>query len=463
MWALAWTIVSVGFAADRADVPPDGLTIEGEGFSIRVLGRGVPLFENLFEGGACRITFTGRGTQLVSQVRECPEGLRDEVVPSSKYWLFETTGDLTGVTFDAWYLIDGRGVTTHLGPSRYRVKGSELPVWTLSPSALALPQWPAGQSLPATCQVILTTAPDGAMKEVSVAEEGCPSGYGASVAAAARTWTVAPVVTNGVTVPLVFEATVRFSPPGDGAGATIDLDLPVPPEVPISVVGELPPRRRLPDVAPLFQVRHRTYADVTVYAVGAPAAPPAPVDRRCEFLLQVNSSGRTWLWPEERCPSDVHPALEASRQEWSVVAGKPGPGQVYARFRGTWELPADGGAPVLRIPEGDLVGKPTLPDNVRSYAVAEPQVRVPPKLPRGYVLADPVVCVLDVTVGVRGRVTSVMPAAVTGHAEPGGCPEELLVPAQRSAAKWRWRPAASDGEPFESHATVKVRFGGGGA
>lgn len=461
MWALGSAIGTAAYAADRADVRQGELEIEGESFTIRVLGRGVPLFENLFSSGACRVTFTGRGTELVPQVRECPDALRDEVVPSSKYWLFESTGDLTGVTFDVWYLVDGRGVTTHLGPSRYHVRGGELPVWTLEPTSVALPAWPAGQSLPATCRITVTTTLAGAVADVAVADDGCPSGYGVAVADAARTWTVKPVITNQVTVPLVFDAVVRFVPPGDGAGATIDVDLPVAPEVEIPFVGELPPRRRLPSTQPRFTVHHRTYAEVLVYEVGVPEFPATPTVRRCDFLFQVNSNGRTWIWPE-RCPSDLLPPLEASRGAWSVRAGKPGAGELYARFRGTWEVPAGGGAPLLRIPEGDLVGKPTLPDNVRSYAMAEPTWRVPPKLSRKVVVTDPAVCVLDVTVGVRGHVTSVVPAVVAGHEEPGGCPTALLGPAQKSAARWRWEPARSDGEPFETHATVRVRFGGGG-
>jgi hypothetical protein len=460
MWASTWAIVGAAWAADRADVPPGAFDLEGEGFAIHVLGRGVPLFENLFSGGACRVTFAGRGAELVSQVRECPDALRDEVVPASKYWLFETEGDLSGVSFDVWYLVDGRGVTTHVGPTAYRVTGGELPVWSLAPVSIALPSWPAGQTLPAACRVTVSTTATGAAGEVSVSEAGCPSGYVAATAEAARSWSVKPVVTQEVKVPLVFEATVRFSPPGDGAGATIDVELPIPPEVEIPVLGGMPERRRLPDADPLFTMRHRNYADVLVHAIGTPAPPPAPNARRCDFLVQVNTSGRTWIWPE-RCPDEVRPALDASRQQWSIVAGRPDPGEVYARFRGTWDLPADGGAPVLRLPASDVVARAALPEGVRTYAVAEPTVRVAPKLPRGTSFDGPSVCVLDVTVGRRGRVTEVVPAVVAGREEPGGCPAALLGPATKSAARWRWRPAASDGEPFESHATVRVRFGGG--
>jgi hypothetical protein len=449
-------------AADRADVERGELVITGDGWKIEVLGRGMPLIENISDGGACRVTFTGKGAALTSQVKECPDALRDEVVPASKYWLFETEGDLAGVAFDVWYLVDGRGVTTHVGPTSLEVKGGELPLWELAPTKVTLPQWPVGQDLPAACRItIATDSQTGVATGVTVQDEGCPSGYGAAVVSAANTWEFTPISTNGVAVPLVFDATVRFSPPSDGAPATIDVDLPVAPEVELAVLGAMPERKRLPTTPPLFRLHHKNYADVLVHEVGVLEAQAAPLPRECEFLMQVNTGGRVWLWPE-RCPTDLHASLEASRLSWSVVAGRPGAGELYARFRGTWELPAGGGAPTLRLPEGDLVGQPTLPPGVRSFAAAEPVLRVPPKMPGGYVLKEPVACFLDVTVGVRGRVTAVLPTAVADSELPGGCPAELLEPAKKSVTKWRWKPATSDGEAFESHAAVRVRFGGGG-
>lgn len=462
MVPFAWELLTgpTASAADRADIKPGRLTISGPAWEIRVLGRGVPLFENLFAPGMCRITFTGRGEELVPRVRECPDALRDEVVPASKYWLFEVDGDVTGVTFDTWYLIDGRGVTGHLGPIRYVVDGDELPVWKLVPKEVAPPSWPVGQVLPARCVVTVTNDKDtGHVRDVAVAEEGCPAGYVPVVTSAARSWTFDALSTNNVPVPLTFEAIVTFTPPSDGADATIDVDLPVPPATSLPVVGLSVSKREMPDSPPLFRLHHRAYTTVEVYGVGTFAPEPAAVPRRCEFLMQVNTSGRTWMWPE-RCPTELHDALEASRLTWTVVPGKRQPNEQSARFRAFWELPPDGAPPILRVPEADVVSKGELPPGVKSFAVAEAVSRVPPKLPKGTVLGDPQVCVLDVTVGVRGRVTAVRPAEVPGS-DPGGCDPALLDPARRSVAKWRWKPAASDGEPFESHASVRVRFGGG--
>lgn len=456
-------VLSLGVAAygaDRADVQPGALTISGDGYSIAVLGRGLPLFEKLFAPGMCRITYVGEGQQIVPQVRECPDALRDEVVPASKYWLFQVEGDATGASFDVWYLIDGRGVTTHLGPNRNQVKGSELPVWDLVPVEVALPEWPAGQTLPARCTVTVTLDKEtGHAADVTVADEGCPSGYAPTVLSAARRWVFEPVSTNNVPVPLVFDAVARFSPPSDGADATIDVDLPLPPSAALPEVGAAIPRRQLPDAPPLFRLRHRNYADVVVYGIGALRVPEGTPPGRCDFLMQVNSTGRTWTWPE-RCPEALLAPLEASRTEWTLVPGKADVGELYARFRGTWTVGADGVA-VLQLPESDLVNKPELPPGVETYAVAQVSTRVPPKLPKGFVLGDPQVCVLDVTVGRRGHVTAVLPAAVPGAEQPGGCDPALLTPALKSASRWRWTPAASNGEPFESHASVRVKFGGG--
>ncbi|MEQ1572080.1 MAG: energy transducer TonB, partial [Myxococcota bacterium] len=235
-----------------------------------------------------------------------------------------------------------------------------------------------------------------------------------------------------------------FPPDPDlGSRSRNRLDQPLPTE------PEPPPKPTWPAK---FVADHRSFAQVGVYDVRWPEIPPLGREATCDVLFQVNSQRRVWAWAEA-CDEAIRAPVEAAASQWLLMAGERERGERYARFRGTFVVPADGGHVSLRIAEEDLVTDPkALPEYVDTFRIAHAVTTVPPKLPKSFAtetLESEVTCEYDVEVDKRGR-----PATVTARS----CPRDLGEFALKALDQWRWEPAESDGQPIASRVVVRIRF-----
>jgi hypothetical protein len=234
-------------------------------------------------------------------------------------------------------------------------------------------------------------------------------------------------------------------PPQADLGSRTQARLDAPPEE----ERQPPPEPTWPA---LFVLDHKSYAEVGVYDIRWPDPLVSERDRTCEVLFQVNSKRQVWAWSEV-CDPLVVERTEAAANLWNLKHGTIEKRERFARFRGTFLYPADGGHVQLLLPEEDLTSSPrSLPEHVTTYVEARPLKRVPPELPDGFaseVLATRVLCDLEVRVGRSGR-----PEQINVR----DCPASYLPYAEKAVSRWRWVPAEAGGKTVPTTSLVRVRF-----
>ncbi|HHO49799.1 MAG TPA: hypothetical protein ENK18_02750 [Deltaproteobacteria bacterium] len=438
---------------------------------------------------SCRLSFYTRGGELAHRVgRDCHPNLAPEVDEAAALWEIEVTP--TGrdrELFEIWYIFpERRGGEIRLfvrqgWDTELRIEPPWISTLNFGLKGIVSPRYPEAAREMDTditqCDVRVEISDAGSPTWVEASR--CDEVFRAAAEDALRMWLFEPPVLDGSPTRTAVTVGVRFSesidapdedapawdmltmsalpralpgqariqlPPEPDLGGRRISDVPPPPKP--RPPGPLPPHRD-PDLV----VDHRSFAEVQIYGREWPPGLAGEQERTCDMLFQVDSERRVWAWAEE-CDPEVRGRSEAAANQWRLVHGRIEPGEVFARFRGTFVFPASGDHPVLRIPEADLVApeRDELPPYLETYAPARAYHRIPPRLPRAFatdVLEDQVVCEYGVRVSVRGR-----PDGFTFVS----CPGAYAPYAERAIGRWRWTPATANGEAIASTTVVRVRF-----
>lgn len=454
----------------------DQVVIERAGVRLQVRAIGLPKrigIDPKFR--TCVVSVRQEGGEVVQRRgADCHPNLADAVDAALAQWRFDRTGDAgrDRELFEYWYVFPTkRGDPVRLflrqaWDADLQVLTPEIDVlqWGLRGRVLLeYPPEAVDQDTEiTTCTVKVDIAPSGAPGVIEV--QDCDPVFHASTEQALRRWRwVTPQLDglpfwSGATLGVRYTRSVEaegppgrvdvlFPPDPDLGERTLDrLDQGVMPEEPEPLHPE-------PTWDPRLTLDHRSYAQVRVYDWRWPEPRALGREATCDVLFQVNSRRIVWAWAE-RCDPEVKEAVEAAANRWNLTPGRVERGEIYARFRGTFVFPADGGPVRMRLPEEDLVLPPAsqLPDRFETYAPARAIRRVAPTLPRAFaseVLADEVVCELRVDIGRSGAPSGI---------EVESCPASYLPYAEAAVRRWRWSPAVAAGKPVPSTTRIRIRF-----
>lgn len=418
----------------------------------------------------CRVSLMARGASVVPEVAEdCHPGISWAVEDVADQWRIDVAKPPARDQrlFEIWYVFP----TRRGAPVRTLVRQSWKSDLTLTTSDIDVvdyriegmlpPRYPAealGTDTRITqCDVDVDLGASQQVRRVEIRD--CDEVFHAEAERTARGWMIQEPSLRDVSLTTGLTFGVRFERNLKGDGGTAFVQLPEAPELGSRTVTSAaaaapePPVRPAPTDEPQFVLNHRSFAEVGVYDMVWPAGKKSRQGLTCDVLVQVNSAQQVWVWPE-RCDASVASQVIDAASRWYLSPGEIERAERYARFRGTFVFPADGGPPIVRVPKNDVAGDPTeLPERVESYLPARPVDRHPPKRPK--VVTTPprgdVECQFRVEVNRRGR-----PAAI----EAIECPGDFVDSASSAIAKWRWMPAEANGQPLASTTQVRVRFGG---
>jgi hypothetical protein len=454
-------------------IPADAFSIERGEARLRVTEIGLPKSVGIDpKFRICRVSVGWTGGKWAPALRSgCHPNLVDLVNEAAERWVIDVSSPPRGdrELFEYWYVFP----VTKGDPVRVFVRQAwdqqlvldvpELDVLDWSIKGRIFPEYPeaaasVADTVSTECDVKIDIAASGVPGEIVIT--GCDEVFRPELLENLQSWRWGGPELDGVPFPSGVTVGVKFTKNLDGGEALGRVDMTFPPDAqmgartrtraaPVEVEPEPPP---LPTWPALFRVDHRSFAEVGVYDVKWPAPSALDEEVTCDVLFQVNSARRVWAWTEG-CDERVRAPVEAAASKWSLMHGKIGEGERFARFRGTFVFPAGGGHALLRIPAEDLVSSPrALPENVETYVIAKAIKSVPPRLPRSFateVTDLQVRCEYDVRVDTRGR-----PSEIASRSCPGG----YGTYAERAISQWRWTPAAANGKPIDSRVTVRIRF-----
>jgi hypothetical protein len=474
----AFLLWATGLVQAADVVPPhlaiaDGaFVVKSKDFEVAVHDVGLPkpyAFDNRFR--VCRVNVAWQGGKWVGTQRDgCHPNVAvsvQDAIDRSQIEVKRPPGRDRDL-FEYWYVfpaVKGEAVRVFVRQS-YE---SDLVLTTPDLTALAFdvkgrlfPEYPpAALTMDTeftTCRARVDIAPSGVPGDLVV--DGCDEVFRADLVENLRSWRFTPPALDSVPFWSAVTLGFTFTKPIDpGEAPTVTALFPRDPDlgansvvrttVPVDEQADAP---EYPTWPALFVTNHRSFAEVRIHDVRWPEVAALDHDASCDVLFQVNSKLRVWAWAEA-CDEAIRAKVEDAAAHWLLVPGDIEKGERYARFRGTFFVPADGTHVKLRIPVDDLVTPANqLPEHIETYRVAKALVTVPPVLPRAFatsVLEPTVTCEYDVRVDPRGR-----PAEVAART----CPTDLDGYASKAIGKWRWTPAEADGKPIESRVVVRVRF-----
>ncbi len=427
----------------------------------------------------CRTRFAFEaGTVLPEVLDGCHPNLRDAVVASSERWTMElsTQPRRDREMLEVWSVFpDTRGapVRQYLR-QRHDVQLTAttrlvkvLPMQVVARKFFDYPIEAVGVDTTVTqCDVNIDVSGTGVPHAVNASR--CDEVFRAAAEEGLKGWRFHGNQLDGVPFQNGFTLGVRFTREydrEDGLPGKVTILFPDDPELGIAGETRLKEAIAVERVAPreptwpaVLVMDHGHYAQVGIYEIRWPTpldvdASGGGADRRCPLLFQTNSTRLVWAWAEEGCDPEVRAAAEQAGNSFNLKHGTVEKGERYARFRGTFVFPADGGHVRLEVPASDLESPARgLPDHVHTYDKLKAIDRIPPKLPVAFateVTDSEVTCRMRVEVGQGGRAEDVVVEE---------CPESYAPYALKAVKKWKWDPARRDGRPVTAFTVVQMRF-----